>query len=193
LKINIIEKFGHRLPTIIEKIKTACCKDIRMADIVLSTVHKAKGLEFDTVILLNDFPDFKDNFERVVVSEDEKNLIYVAITRAKTSFVMNNLVKEDILNDDGVNRLVVYKGGETEVQCGDSDCKVDLSDNLVLGQLTLRREAYAMSGRGSNTFNIKVTEAKTFCQECAAQRIPSFHRLVVVGSEKRGVKRKRGG
>jgi len=192
-KINIIEKFGHRLPTIIEKIKTVCCKDIRMADIVLSTVHKAKGLEFDTVVLLNDFPDFTDNFERIVVSEDEKNLIYVAITRAKTSLVMNALVREDILIDDGLYRLVVYKGGESEVQCGDIDCKVDLSDNLVLGQHTLRREAYALSGGGSNTFNIKAIEAKTFCQGCTAQRIPPFHRLVMVGSERRGVKRKKRG
>jgi len=192
-KINIIEKFGHRLPIIIEKIKTVCCKDIRMADIILSTVHKAKGLEFDTVVLLNDFPDFKDNFGRIAVSEDEKNLIYVAITRAKTSLVMNNLVKEDILNHDGLYRLVIYKGGESEMQCGFIDCKVDLSDNLKLGQLTVKREAYALSGGGPNTYNIKVTEAKTFCQECAAERIPSLHRFFKIDSEKRGVKRKRGG
>jgi len=189
-KINIIEKFGNRLPNIIEKIKSACCKDSKMADVVLSTVHKAKGLEFDTVVLLNDFPDFTDVFGTVVVSEDEKNLIYVAITRAKTSLVMNSLVKEDILRGDGLDRLVVYRGGESNLQCGDIDCKVDLSDNLVLGQHSVRREAHAVSGSGVEMYKVK--EAKLFCQECAASRMPSFETFVIVGrSTNRGTKRKR--
>jgi len=203
-KIKIIEKFGQRLPAIINKIKSACCKDIRMADIVLSTVHKAKGLEFESVVLLNDFPDFKDDYGRMgMVSEDEKNLIYVAITRAKTTLVMNSLVKEDILDGDGLDRVVVYKGGGTDLQCGNMDCKVDLSDSLVLGQVTVRTEAHALSsgvyvgGVGLGGLNSDmVREARTYCQECAGVRRPGWKRFVEVESEKsgkRGTKRKRGG
>ncbi len=55
-------------------------KDLKQADTVLSTVHKAKGLEFDTVVLMDDFPDFPGPDLRQV-AEDEANLIYVAITR----------------------------------------------------------------------------------------------------------------
>ena len=54
------------------------------ADIVLTTAHKAKGLEFDTVKLSEDFlqsleachPDLLARCE-----EDEKNLVYVAVSR----------------------------------------------------------------------------------------------------------------
>jgi len=200
-KIKIIEKFGQRLPAIINKIKSVCCKDIRMADIVLSTVHKAKGLEFESVVLLNDFPDFKDDYGRMgMVSEDEKNLVYVAITRAKTTLVMNSLVKEDILDGDGLDRVVVYKGGGTDLQCGNMDCKVDLSDSLVLGQVTVRTVAHALSsgvyigGVGLGGLNTDmVREARTYCQACAGVRVPGWKRFVEVESEKRGTKRKRGG
>ena len=44
------------------------------ADIILTTAHKAKGREWDNVILANDF-SFK--------TDDDKNIYYVALTRAK--------------------------------------------------------------------------------------------------------------
>ena len=51
------------------------------ADVILSTVHKAKGLEWDSVKLENDFPlPGSDRF-----TEEEVNLLYVAITRARKS------------------------------------------------------------------------------------------------------------
>jgi superfamily I DNA/RNA helicase len=49
------------------------------ADVILSTVRKAKGLEWDSVKLENDFPlQGSDRF-----TEEEVNLLYVAITRAR--------------------------------------------------------------------------------------------------------------
>lgn len=49
------------------------------ADVILSTVHKAKGMEWDSVKLENDFPlPGSDRF-----TEEEVNLLYVAITRAR--------------------------------------------------------------------------------------------------------------
>jgi len=58
--------------------------------IVLSTVHKAKGLENDKVFLLDAymFPAFfaKEEWEKI----QEQNLYYVAITRAKNELVFIN-------------------------------------------------------------------------------------------------------
>jgi hypothetical protein len=45
------------------------------ADVVVSTAHKAKGREWDTVQLAGDFPD--------QASGEELRLLYVAVTRAK--------------------------------------------------------------------------------------------------------------
>jgi superfamily I DNA/RNA helicase len=56
--------------------------------ITLSTVHKAKGLEADHVYLLREtFPHFQDRKDAdgnaIEVPEEETNVLYVAITRAK--------------------------------------------------------------------------------------------------------------
>lgn len=53
------------------------------ADLVVSTVHKAKGREWDTVQLANDFWMSKPDDEGEPVPEEEVRLFYVAITRAK--------------------------------------------------------------------------------------------------------------
>lgn len=53
------------------------------ADIILTTAHKSKGLEWDSVKLLKGFTDLtKDD-----VIQEEINLLYVAITRAKKRLV----------------------------------------------------------------------------------------------------------
>ena len=50
------------------------------ADIVFTTAHKSKGLEFDTVKVTDDFiPGLDPHDPRI--QEDEKNLIYVAASR----------------------------------------------------------------------------------------------------------------
>jgi len=54
--------------------------------VVLSTVHKAKGLEYDTVFLLDKLKLMPSRYAKLPWQiEQEKNLIYVAITRARVS------------------------------------------------------------------------------------------------------------
>lgn len=63
------------------------------ADYILSTAHKAKGLEWNQVKLLNDFVDFfndKGQFLHPKYHDhDEINLIYVAATRAMLTLQIN--------------------------------------------------------------------------------------------------------
>ena len=54
------------------------CRNENEADIIFSTAHKAKGLEFDTVKIAG-FLDQDLDFTRL--SEDEKNILYVAVSR----------------------------------------------------------------------------------------------------------------
>jgi F-box protein 18 (helicase) len=57
--------------------------DATEADILLSTVHKAKGLEWANVHITSDFPDLIEDDEFVdTLDPDEFNLIYVAVTRS---------------------------------------------------------------------------------------------------------------
>jgi hypothetical protein len=61
------------------------------ADVVVSTVHKAKGREWDTVRIHNDFPEPKEDEATgiKVVSRTDAMLAYVAVTRAK--LVLDNV------------------------------------------------------------------------------------------------------
>ena len=56
--------------------------------VVLSTIHKAKGLEADTVFILDEHLLYKmSGDEGSWTHTQEKNLEYVAITRAKNRLV----------------------------------------------------------------------------------------------------------
>ena len=52
-------------------------EDAKDADIVLSTIHSAKGLEFDNTVVIYQ----ADNY----MSEEKKRMYYVALTRAMKS------------------------------------------------------------------------------------------------------------
>ena len=201
-KIKIVEKFGHRMPAIIDKVKSVCMKDTRQADIVLSTIHKAKGLEFDTVVLLNDFADLREMYgPGQMWPEDEKNLLYVAITRAKTNFVMNTLVREEILERNGLLKIVTFKIGESaQLQCAGDDCDEDLSDSLTPGQIMVRRESSNLSsgvyfgGVGLGGLNSVMKQSSAlFCKTCSCRLMPSFRNFIDLPQDdkKRGMKRKR--
>jgi superfamily I DNA/RNA helicase len=66
-------------------------KNISDADVVISTAHRSKGLEWGEVTLAQDFFSVREEIRRILdgkeiaveVSREELNLIYVAITRAK--------------------------------------------------------------------------------------------------------------
>lgn len=73
---------------------------IKKAKIFVINAHQAKGLEWDSVELYNDFSPLKDLQEEFIKEKDEKkkrelylnleqerNLFYVAITRAKNQLI----------------------------------------------------------------------------------------------------------
>lgn len=87
-----------------------------IVDIVFSTAHKSKGLEFDTVVLTDDYlegaerSNYGENvdYSKNVIKqdnchnciflnlakcpEDEHNLLYVAVTRTKKQLFFNDTV-----------------------------------------------------------------------------------------------------
>lgn len=75
-------------------------EDTDNADFIFSTIHSAKGLEFDNVILLY---QNKNQME-----EDAKRMYYVALTRAKKS--------EYIIAYDTVTNALVYTRYENVIQ-----------------------------------------------------------------------------
>jgi superfamily I DNA/RNA helicase len=92
-------------------------KPVSNPDIMLITAHKSKGLEFDVVVIGEDFEPLWDNeqtFKPEFISPSERNLLYVACTRAVEVLVISTMVKR-ILNmnglwseDDNINDQLHY-------------------------------------------------------------------------------------
>lgn len=110
-KISVVQRIGSGLPALLYRLRQVDVGDkLESAHFLLSTAHKAKGLEFPTVLLWDDFADVSRvidasgdgsafsylvhdgmQFVEQTVGGDEVNLVYVAATRA-------------------MKRLIVYKG-----------------------------------------------------------------------------------
>lgn len=92
-KVNAIEVFGNRFASFTETFAlTTSITDLFSAGpgITLSTIHRAKGLEWETVFIL-DFHLLPSKWARTEAElQQEHNLIYVAQTRAILNLIYIN-------------------------------------------------------------------------------------------------------
>lgn len=63
------------------------------AQVTVSTAHRSKGLEWPVVMLSEDFTDITDPLLSQEERQDETNLLYVAVTRARETLVLNELMR----------------------------------------------------------------------------------------------------
>jgi len=130
---------------VIIKINSIFTNDDKNDGIILSSAHKSKGLEADRVFLINNdkmplsFPNMKD-WEM----EQEKNLEYVAITRAKSLLSYVPLEEFDAYNDA---EIVIDNNKPSEIEPKHIG-KIGDIVNLV-GKITEIHEA--ISSFGTNT------------------------------------------
>jgi len=66
------------------------------ADYVVSTVHRAKGLEWNRVKVTGDFRFKTEDDGRIALADDEARLLYVALTRARLELDVAEL-RNDLL------------------------------------------------------------------------------------------------
>ena len=107
--VKLVENFRDEsvriIPTILSKrVNKENC------DIVLTNTHKSKGLEYNKVIMTDDFLNYNDMMlelrgEKPISTnfDEELNLLYVALTRTTDNLVMSNggtrseLIKKNLL------------------------------------------------------------------------------------------------
>ena len=91
--VNLVGKFG--VDKLLKCLRETVGED-DSPDIVLSTVHKAKGLEWDCVELspdlMKNLPETNWNTTRLDPSE--LRLLYVAVTRARTKLVLPMVIQQ---------------------------------------------------------------------------------------------------
>ncbi|EPH5483665.1 ATP-binding domain-containing protein, partial [Escherichia coli] len=82
------------LPKKLELLREHTVTNEREADITVSTAHRSKGLEWVRVVLGDDFQDIADPLMSEQERRDETNLLYVAVTRARRTLVLNELMQQ---------------------------------------------------------------------------------------------------
>lgn len=97
LMIEIVREYGNKIPSIIKKIKSKHVEnnEKEKAEMIFSTVHRCKGMEYDAIQIVNDFiteekleklkADVKVEDISISKINEEINLLYVAVTRTKNS------------------------------------------------------------------------------------------------------------
>jgi hypothetical protein len=95
MMVDLVKEYEDEIPRIIKKIKDKHIDndDKSKAEMIFSTVHRCKGMEYDSIILADDFineerilkqlniPDSDEN--SLTRLNEEINLLYVAVTRTK--------------------------------------------------------------------------------------------------------------
>ncbi|WP_165678545.1 3'-5' exonuclease [Metapseudomonas otitidis] len=76
----------------LDQLRKMTVRDESEADVVVTTAHRCKGLEWDNIQLMEDFPDPLDPEMKREESDAEINLLYVAVTRGKLITAVNSIV-----------------------------------------------------------------------------------------------------
>ncbi|WP_294239560.1 MULTISPECIES: UvrD-helicase domain-containing protein [Chryseobacterium] len=126
LMVEIIKEYENEVPEIINTIKKRHVgnNNKEEADMIFSTVHRCKGMEYDSVELVNDFisekrldklKEDRQNFELSIPKLNEEiNLLYVAVTRAKTDLFIPETLLPDTFNSESPHIHVVKVKNEDE-------------------------------------------------------------------------------
>ena len=82
--VALVQKYGPK--ALWAAIKRSAPSE-ELGDVTVSTAHKAKGMEWSSVFVANDFAQAGD--QMLPRSEADARLFYVAITRAKNTLSVN--------------------------------------------------------------------------------------------------------
>jgi superfamily I DNA/RNA helicase len=135
MMLELVKEYGNEIPRLLQKIKDCHVEDDKKheAEIIFSTVHKCKGMEYDNVQLVNDFINKEridkmledigidknktydntnkkgnEKTESEVIAKiiEELNILYVAITRTKNRiFIPIDLIPDGFPEFPNIKRL----------------------------------------------------------------------------------------
>lgn len=113
--IRLIDEYVD-IPGMIATMRSNEARSESEADLIVTTDHTSKGLEWDNVVLNDDFPSIMEMIEMKKTQDsiiDELNLLYVGITRAKVRLSINSaileLLQENLLRQERGESIVLLK------------------------------------------------------------------------------------
>merc|ERR1719422_1182662 len=91
MKCNIVQKHANNMASYCKIVrKSVVHSDNGNMDYLFSTVHQFKGLEYPTVMLLDDFITPEPYLSGSDIPAEEKRILYVAVTRAQYELILND-------------------------------------------------------------------------------------------------------
>jgi F-box protein, helicase, 18 len=156
MMLEIVTEYGNEIYDIIKLIKEKHVSDAERdkAQVVFSTVHRCKGMEYDNVQLLNDFIT-EEKLKNLSQNEEidpaklkeEVNLLYVAVTRAKHSLTIpEQLMPKDFPESKSIFILRQEKPDEKE-----SKKEIGYSKSKSVSKLKIKTSDSNKNTSGSNT------------------------------------------
>lgn len=134
MMVEIVNEYGNDIYDILKSIKEkhVSDQDKAQAQVVFSTVHRCKGMEYDSVQILSDFvsedklKNLKNNTAETDLDlnklNEEVNLLYVAITRTKNTLTIPEaLMPADFPESPNIQVLKQEKSEEPKGKTTKSD------------------------------------------------------------------------
>jgi ATP-dependent exoDNAse (exonuclease V) beta subunit len=148
MMVEVVKEYGNEIPGIIKSIKDKHVPndEKEKAEMIFSTVHRCKGMEYDSVQIVNDFiteeklEKLTDNKKKEKINKDklneEINLLYVAVTRAKNSlYIPETLMPKEFPASSQIHIIKVVQEEETaKVQSAFDMNHVYLEQAMITGK-----------------------------------------------------------
>jgi len=131
MMVELVKEYGNEIPQFIKQLKEKHVEnqDREKAHIIFSTVHRCKGMEYDSVQLVNDFLT-EDKLKKLAQHKDlpdlikqklneEINLLYVAITRTRNKlYIEEELLPENWAKNEQIVLLKrkANEGNKTSIK-----------------------------------------------------------------------------
>ena len=99
---GIVADYGSMIPDLVSRIGREAVRDIADAEVILTTAHRSKGLEFEQVVLNDDFKTLVDDRGAMLTAlkelelGQEVHLLYVALTRATNAVQWNSSLRDAV-------------------------------------------------------------------------------------------------
>jgi superfamily I DNA/RNA helicase len=126
MMVEVVKEYGNEIPGIIKSIKDKHVPndEKEKAEMIFSTVHRCKGMEYDSVQIVNDFvteeklQTLADNKKKEKINKEklneEINLLYVAVTRAKNSlYIPETLMPKELPASSQIHIIKVAQEEKT--------------------------------------------------------------------------------
>ena len=143
MMVEIVKEYGNEIPKIIKAIKDKHIKndEKEKAEMIFSTVHRSKGMEYDAIQIVNDFIN-EEKLEKIKIDHQEKadlsklneeiNLLYVAITRTRNSIhIPQTLMPKEILRSSQIHIMRVESKEENREKEILEVPKTGLKDSII--------------------------------------------------------------